>query len=197
MINVQVIATSFPSQSVVEIFFTEDDYRVNEDFNSNPDGTGNMPVRVIKSSQIANPIVFDVVPLTVEMANTNLLDAEIPSFNPFSPPYAGNIIITCFNILWKLSHNNSILLFYVLDLNDFDNTVIKITFEPDENAPDNERAAPIAVVNDLINEADEQVFIFELRLISSTNPAAIAFTTRPASLCKITNDDRKLYSVVN
>ena len=78
---------------------------------------------------------------------------------------------------------------------DFDNTVIRITFEPDENVADNEGAAPIPVVNDLINEADEQVFIVELRLISSTNPAAIDLTTRPASLCRIINDDGKPSSV--
>ena len=82
-------------------------------------------------------------------------------------------------------------LFYISDLSDFDNTVIRITFEPDENAGINERAAPIAVVNDLINEADEQVFVVELRLISSTNPAAIDLTTRPASQCRIINNDGK------
>ena len=57
-----------------------------------------MPVRVIKTSRIANPIVLDVIPLTVEMANTALLAAEIPVQNPFSPPNAGNIIISL-NIL--------------------------------------------------------------------------------------------------
>ena len=76
-------------------------------------------------------------------------------------------------------------------MNDFDNTVIRITFEPDENAGVNEGAAPIPVVNDLINEADEQVFIVELRLIRSTNPAAIDLTIRPASICRIINDDSK------
>ena len=59
-----------------------------------------MPVRVIKTSRIANPIVLDVVPLTVEMANTSLLAANVLVFNPFSPPYAGNISI-CFNFLWN------------------------------------------------------------------------------------------------
>ena len=78
---------------MVEIFFTEDYYRANEDPNNNPDGTGNLPVRVIKTSRTANPIILDVVPLTVEMANTDLLAAEIPALNPFSPPYAGNIIL--------------------------------------------------------------------------------------------------------
>ena len=57
-----------------------------------------MPVRVIITSRIANPIVLDVVPLTVEMANFSLLAAEIPTFNPFSPPYAGNLSI-CFNLI--------------------------------------------------------------------------------------------------
>ena len=78
---------------MVEIFFTKDYFRAHEDPNNNPDGTRNMPVRVIKTSRIANPIVLDVIPLTVEMANTSLLAAEIPVFNPFSPPYAGNITI--------------------------------------------------------------------------------------------------------
>ena len=85
-------------------------------------------------------------------------------------------------------------------MNDFNNTVIRVTFEPDENAGDDERAAPIAVVNDPINEADEQVFIVELRLISSTNPAAIDLTTRPASICRIINDDSKpsrVYCTIN
>ena len=72
------------------MFFTEYDFHANEDPNSNPDGTGNMPVRVIKTSRIANPIVLDVVPLTVEMANTTLvLPANIPPNNPFSPLFAG------------------------------------------------------------------------------------------------------------
>ena len=74
----------------VEIFFTEECYRANEDPNSNPDGTGTVPVRVRKNSQIANPIVLDVVPLTVEMANTTLvLPANISLDNPFSPLFAG------------------------------------------------------------------------------------------------------------
>ena len=74
-------------------------------------------------------------------------------------------------------HDNVIVLrnecnfFFHVDLKDFDNTVIRITFIPDENAPDNECAAPIAVVNDAINEADEQVFIVHLHLINSTNQA--------------------------
>ena len=72
-----------------------------------------MPVRVIKTSRIANPIILKVIPLTVEMANTSLLAAEIPVFNPFSPPYAGNIMIISmffFYNICKLSLNN--IIFY-------------------------------------------------------------------------------------
>ena len=68
-------------------------------------------------------------------------------------------------------------IFFSPDLGDFDNTVIRITFEPDaENVGTNEGASPIPVVNDLINEADKQVFIVDLHLISSTNPAGIDLT---------------------
>ena len=81
----------------------------------------------------------------------------------------------------NFSHSE-ISIIFLPDLADFDNTVIRITFEPDENVADNVGAAPIPVVNDLINEADEQVFIVELHLISSTNPVGIDLTTRPASI---------------
>ena len=85
----------------------------------------------------------------------------------------------------------SVIFFFYIDMNDFSNTVIQITFLPDENAPDNERAAPIAIFNDVINEADEQVFIVQLHLINSTNPSGIDLSIRPASLCKIIDNDSK------
>ena len=78
---------------VVEISFTEDCFRASE---APADGAAMsfMPVRVTKSSRIANPIVLDVVPLTVDMARANsppALPANIPVNNPFSPPFAGKI----------------------------------------------------------------------------------------------------------
>ena len=76
-------------------------------------------------------------------------------------------------------------------MNDFNNTVIRITFDPDEDTDDNERAAPIPIIDDLVNEADEQVFIVQLRLVDSINPGAIDLDTRPASICRIVNDDSK------
>ena len=90
----------------------------------------------------------------------------------------------------------SVFFFFHVDLKDFGNTVIRITFIPDENALDNERAAPIAVVNDAINEADEQVFIVQLHLINSTNPDGIKLSIRPASLCRIIDDDSKSNSTL-
>ena len=77
----------------VEISFTEDDFRASE---APADGAtiSFMPVRVTKSSKIANPIVLDVVPLTVDMARANTppaLPDNIPDNNPFSPPFAGKI----------------------------------------------------------------------------------------------------------
>ena len=73
------------------MLFTEDKYRAHENPDKYPCLAGFLPVRAYKTSRIENPIVLDIIPLTVEMANTDLLDAEIPVFNPFSPPYAGNI----------------------------------------------------------------------------------------------------------
>ena len=79
--------------SAVEFTFTEDDFRVNEG-NLNPQA----PVRVTKNKRIANPVVLEVIPMTIAQAKN-----DIPSFvqpenipdNAFSPPYAGN---TCTNL---------------------------------------------------------------------------------------------------
>ena len=76
-------------------------------------------------------------------------------------------------------------------MDDFDNTVITITFDSDENNVDNELSVPIYIVDDAVNEADEQVFIVQLHLVDSINPALVDITTRPASICKITDDDSK------
>ena len=55
----------------------------------------------------------------------------------------------------------------------------------------NERGAPIPIVDDAINEATEQVFVVELRLVSSLDPVTVDLTTRPSSLCKIIDNDCK------
>ena len=82
------------------------------------------------------------------------------------------------------------------DLKDFNNTVITLTFAPDEDEVVNNVAVPIAIFNDLVNEATEQVFIAQLRLNSSVNPGSIDLSTRQASLCRIIDDDRKWNSVI-
>lgn len=79
-----------------------------------------------------------------------------------------------------------------VDFNDFDKSAIRITFEPDEDEPDNERDAPIAITNDNINEAIEQVFVVRLVLINSNNPGSINLTAQSTSLCRIIDDDSKL-----
>ena len=52
-------------------------------------------------------------------------------------------------------------------------------------------SAPIFITDDVINEATEQVFVAELLLIDSLNPASIDLTTRPSTLCRIIDNDRK------
>ena len=58
-----------------------------------------MPVVVTKDSRIAAPIVLDVILLTVSEAISSIpsyrLPEYIPTYNPFSPPFAGkNVSIT-------------------------------------------------------------------------------------------------------
>ena len=77
-------------------------------------------------------------------------------------------------------------------MNDFNNASVTLIFEPDEDGtPMNERGAPIPIVDDAINEATEQVFVVELRLVSSLDPATVELDTRPSSLCRIIDNDRK------
>ena len=76
------------------------------------------------------------------------------------------------------------------DLADFNNTDVTIIFEPDEDAEVSEKSAPIFVTDDAINEATEQVFVVELQVINSVDPAAVDFTVRPSALVGIIDNDR-------
>ena len=78
----------------VQIIFTEDDFRVNERNMTNPDSASLMPVRISKNSRIANPIVLDVIPLTVMDARNRppFLPNNVPDNNTFSPPYASKLL---------------------------------------------------------------------------------------------------------
>ena len=78
------------------------------------------------------------------------------------------------------------------DLNDFDDTVLTITFQADENNPviDNDILLSIPINDDAINEANEQDFVVILNLAHSVNPALVTFF-RASSLCCIIDNDGK------
>ena len=67
---------------------------------------------------------------------------------------------------------------------------MNITFDPDENAEIDELETAIPIFNDDINEAQEQAFVVQLRLVESVNQSLVRLT-RPASLCRIRDDDGK------
>ena len=77
---------------------------------------------------------------------------------------------------------------------DFNSTNITLVFEPDENGEINEQSARIFITDDAINEATEQVFVAELILVSSLDSATVDLTTRPSTLCRIIDNDRKFES---
>ena len=81
-------------------------------------------------------------------------------------------------------------LFMHADLNDFDDTVLTITFLADEDAPVNDIPLSIPITDDAINEANEQDFVVILNLTESVNPALISLP-RTSSLCRIIDNDRK------
>ena len=78
------------------ISFTKDDFQANETVMGIPNSF--MPVVVTKNLRIATPIVLDVISLTVSEARNHIpssrLPENIPLDNPFSPPFAGNNIIS-------------------------------------------------------------------------------------------------------
>ena len=79
----------------------------------------------------------------------------------------------------------------IADLQDFNNSVITITFDADEDAENSQLGAPIPIINDVINEAVEQFFVVQLSVVSSLNPAGVDISVRSASLGRIIDNDRK------
>ena len=79
---------------------------------------------------------------------------------------------------------------------DFNNTNITLVFEPDEDGEINELSARIFITDDAINEATEQVFVAELILVSSLDPATVDLTIRTSTLCSIIDNDRRFKSTV-
>ena len=190
LLNILAHIHFFHEYIVVGIYFTEDDFlAIEQDLI--------MSVTVTKDLRIATPVVLDVIPLTVSEAENHMpppLPENVPQNNSFSPPFAGNSISFTTQLVTACVLNRIAYCIHS-DLVDFNNTVIRITFFPDENVF-NDVNVPIAIVDDPVNEATEQVFIVQLQLISSVNPGLVDLTTRQASLCRIVDDDRKWNSVV-
>ena len=70
--------------------------------------------------------------------------------------------------------------------------MIDVTFNPDEGRrTNNDILVAVPVINDDINEANEQLFVVQLALVSSVNPHMVRVLSRSASLCRIIDDDRK------
>ena len=69
--------------------------------------------------------------------------------------------------------------------------MIRITFNSDEDAVVNDQNVAILIVDDLVNEASVQSFVVLLQLVSSVTPSLVDLTTRPASLCRIIDNDSK------
>ena len=74
-----------------------------------------------------------------------------------------------------------------LDQNDFDNTVLTIIFQADEDNPINDIPLSIPITDDAIIE---QHFVVMLNLTDSISPA-LTMLPRVSSLCRIIDNDRK------
>ena len=71
-------------------------------------------------------------------------------------------------------------LYICANLADFDSTPVIVTISPDEDSPLGVIDIPtsIVIVDDAVNEAREQVFVVQLRLVSSVNPHSVDLTPR-------------------
>ena len=88
------------------------------------------------------------------------------------------------NLLHKLYN-------YKADENDFDTSVVFVTFPADEFSTTSSQVeilVPISVTNDSINEASE---VFSVRL-QVENATSFVDVGRSMAVCKIRDDDREL-----
>ncbi len=66
-----------------------------------------------------------------------------------------------------------------------------MVFPADETGTQmNDIPSPVPIVDDEINEALEELFVVNLALVDSVNPAGTDIS-RSVSLCRISDDDRK------
>ena len=161
---------------------SEDDYRASE-------SGGTISFEVIKDSRIASPITVSVSPLTVggAIASGGPVPVFIPDDDPLSPSRASESFFSSVTVLLQCNC-------VILDLQDFSDAVFNITFEPDEDSDINNKLVSVSITNDDINEAIEQFFVIQMALVSSVNPSSVELS-RAASLGRIVDDDRKLYSI--
>ena len=80
---------------------------------------------------------------------------------------------------------------YYLDANDFNISNITTNFPADEGGTAlTDLDVPIPVFDDLVDEANDQFFIAEFRLVEAVNPSLITLPQR-ASKCRIVDNDRE------
>jgi hypothetical protein len=146
-----------------------------------------MPLKVIKNAKIATAIELEIVPLTIQQSMDIIPPSVrngIPMDNSYSPPFAGNAkLLTTNKFLY-----NAIIFFK--DGADFNNATIPITFDPDEDRNQGELSIPIHIFDDSVNEANEQVFVVQLKVTGGANVNSITIS-RQVSLCRIIDDDGK------
>ena len=85
---------------------------------------------------------------------------------------------------------HAMILYLRSDLSDFDNEVLTITFQADEDNPINDIPLSIPITDDAMNEATEQDFVVMLNLTDSISPT-LTMLPRVSSLCRIIDNDRK------
>ena len=115
------------------------------------------------------------------------------------PPFNNyNCLFYCFKLKQAfssmISHNFMIIIVTInccvlVDLNDFENSAVVVTFQPDQTGPQmNDVDTPVSIVDDDVNEADEQNFVVTLDIESAANKSRVIFSLRD-SLCRIIDND--------
>ena len=85
-----------------------------------------------------------------------------------------------------------------IDRDDFDTTIFEVVFPADENQVAlTDIDAFIPIVDDLIDEDYEQLFVVYIEVVSAVDLAKVENTERNISTCRIIDNDRKyiIYTV--
>ena len=104
-------------------------------------------------------------------------------------------MIDCPYYLW-LHVLNHLSLDSPEDRRDFNTEVIFLVYDPDEGNPVIRKTVRIGITDDLIDEANSEIFVAFLQVTNSSSPVPNNQSEFSAVICRITDDDGKFIEML-